>query len=546
MSADLTAYAVELFIGSAWTNITADVILAEEPMRFRYGLAGNSPLDRVADVGVWTFAVDNSTGNSAGTLGYYSPLHANVRTGFTYGIPARVSLTYGGVTYYKFRGRIRDIEPVPGLYRQRITRITVVDWMEQAAIQQVRGVSLQLSQRSDQVFAMVLADIPIQPAAALISAGRDTFTYALDNLGGDRVAATSLFQDIAQSELGFIYVRGDTIQGETLVFENRQTRMATTTNSLSLNDDMLEIRVPSSLETIVNRVEVVIASRAIDATATTVLFSLPTPQSAAIAGNDTITLWGDYRDPAGKATWVGGTAMVAPVATTDYTMNTAADGSGSDLTANCTVRATYFASAVKLTITNGDAGAFNPATFTSATFNTASATPSTPAAGYLTKVQCRGKGLYRYDPETFRSDETVSQSTYGLRPTTIPMTYQDSHAVAQGAADYLAHLYSNPLAQVDAVIFEANASAALLTAALARDISDRIGIDETVTGVTQTTSGMDRGWYINSVEFEVGPGRLGPQITCTWGLAPSDATAFWLLETVGASELNTTTRLGYI
>lgn len=524
MSVELTSYAVELLIGAGWVDVTADVLLGDEPLRFRYGITGNGPLDRVADVGSCSFVLNNSTGNSAGLLGYYSPLHANCRAGFTYGLPVRVSFTYAGVTYYKFRGRLKEIDPTPGLYRERVTRILAVDWMEQAAEHQVRGVSLQIAQRSDQVFSAVLTDITTQPAASSIAAGIDTFTYALDNLGGERVAAASLFQDIAQSELGLIYVKGDTTQGETLVYENRQSRMSTTTNSVTFSDDMLDLEVPRTLDNVFNRVETVIASRTVDAAATSVLFSIPTPQSVAIVAGDSLTLWGDYSDPAGKANWVGGTAMVNPVATTDYTMNTAADGSGTNLTASFTVTATYFASTVKLVITNGHAS----------------------SSGYVTLLQCRGKGLYRYDQETLRSDVTASQTSYGLRPVTVPMTYQDRFDIAQGAADYLSNLYSSPLQQVDAITFEANASATFLTAALAREISARIGIDETVTGVTKTTSGADRGWYINSVEFEVTPGRLGPQIRCTWGTAPGDSASYWILDQVGASELGVTTRLGYI
>ncbi len=370
----------------------------------------------------------------------------------------------------------------------------------------------------------MLADVTRQPAATSIATGKDTFTYALDNLGGDRVVAASLFQDIAQSELGFIYVKGDTTQGETLVFENRQTRMATTTNSVSFSDDMLALAVPRTLDNVFNRVEVVITSRTIDAAATTVLYSLPTPQSAAIGAGSTVTIWGDFRDPAQTAAWVGGTAMVAPVATTDYTMNTVATGAGSDLTASFTVTATYFASTVKLDVTNNHAS----------------------SSGYITLLQCRGKGLYRYNPETFRSDVTSSQTAYGLRPVTIPMTYQDRSDLAQGAADYLATVYGTPVQQVDAIAFEANATSTFLTAALAREISDRIGIDETVTGVTASIIGTTRGWYINSVGFEVLPAKAGPQITCTWGVSPSDTNAYWILDQAGASELDVSTRLGYL
>ena len=527
MPSQLTSYAVEVElagVGGGWTNITADVLLGETPLMLRYGIPRNGPMDRVADVGTASFWLDNSAKNSGGLVGYYSPLNSNVRSGFAFGIGVRIRFTFGGVTYYKWRGTLKDIDPVPGISRERVTRCLAVDWMEQAAEAQIRDVAVQIAKRSDEVFSAVLAKITTQPAASLIYVGIDTFAYALDNLGGDRTVAMSLFQDIALSELGFVYQKGNTTQGGTLVFENRQTRMTVTTNSVTLTNTMVGLEVPRSLEQVFNRVEVVTIPRSIDAAATTVLYSITVPQSTAISGGASVTIWGDYRDPNQTAVWVGGTAMVAPVATTDYTMHANADGTGANLTANFTVTATFFGSVVMLVIANTGA-----------------------TAGFITKLQCRGKGLYRYASQTSRSDNSSSQTTYGLRSITVPMPYQADSAIGQGAADYLTNLYASPLNQVNSVTFEANDSSTLLTAALAREISDRIGVEETVTGVTTTAGGgATRGWYINGVAFEVYPANQGPQIRCTWTLFPSDAAAYWVLDQTGASELNVSTRLAYI
>jgi hypothetical protein len=374
------------------------------------------------------------------------------------------------------------------------------------------------------VFGAVLVDISRQPAAMSVQTGRDTYTYALDNIGGDRVAAASLFQDVAQSELGLIYVKGDTSQGGTLAFENRSSRALTTTNLSTLDNTMRELAVPRTLDNVFNRAEVVIASRTVDPAATTVLFSLSQPQAASISPGETVVIWGDFRDPNSKANWVGGTAMVAPAVTTDYTMNGSADGSGADLSASFAVVATFFGSTVKFSVANNHA----------------------TANGYITKLQCRGKGLYRYDAETLRGDSASSQTAYGLRPLTFPMPYQDSHATAQGAADYLVNLYGSPVQQVNSVTFDANRSSTLMTAALAREVSDRVGLLETVTGVTTDAGlGLTRGWYINSVEMEIQPSRVGPRLAVTWGLAPADAQQYWILDQVGSSELDITTRPGY-
>lgn len=524
MAVALTSWAVQFElagVGGGWSDVTADVLLGAEPLRFRYGIAAGGPSDRVADTGWCTFALNNDVTNSGGLLGYYSPLHANVRAGFTWGIGVRIKFVYAAVTYYKWMGKIAEIDPVPGTRYERITRIRCVDWMDEAAQFNVRDVSIQLSKRSDQVFSAVLAAMPKQPAATSVGVGLDTYPYSLDDIG-DHPSAVSVFQKITQSELGFIYVKGDSVQGGTLVYENRQTRiLAGSVNLSTLTNTQTKMSVPRTLAQLYNRVETTVHPKSIDAAATTVLYQKPSGTTILVAAGQTTTIFGDFRDPAQSAvSLIGGTAGVAPVATTDYVANSAADGSGSNLTANFTVTATFFAATVKLVIVNTGA-----------------------TDGYLTTLQVRGKGIYDYGPQVSRSDAAASQASQGLRALLIDMPYQDALVNGQGAADYLLNIYSNPQTQVDAVSF-ASDTAALLTAALAREISDRIGLVETVTGVSTANQA---GFYIQSIEMEIVPSRIGPLITCTWGLAPASGQAVLVLDQVGSSELDSVGAvLGYL
>ena len=524
MPVALTSWDVEMQfsgVAGAWTSVVADVLLGAAPLRFKYGIAGGGPMDRVADTGTCTFALNNAASNSASLLGYYSPWHANVRSGFTWGIGVRIKFVYGGVTYYKWRGKIASIRPSPGSYRDRVTEIAAIDWMDEIAQYKVQDVSLQISKRSDEVFSAVLAAMPKQPPATSIGTGLDTYLYSLDDLG-DHPTAAIVAQKIAQSELGFIYLKGDSTQGGTLVYENRQSRiLAGSVNLTTLSNTMITMDAPVSLETLYNRVETTVHPKRIDAAATSVLYSQPTGNAPLVAAGQSITIWGDFRDPSQNAvSLIGGTSGVAPVATTDYLANSAADGSGSNLTANVSVTATYFAATAKFVITN-----------------------SGGTDAYITFLQCRGKGIYDYGPQRSRSEDTTSQANEGLRPLEIDMPYQDSLLNGQGAADYLLNIYSDPLTQVQRVAFFASDTSALLTAALAREISHRIGLVETVTGISTASQ---RGFYIQSVEFEVQPSRVGPLVTCSWGLAPASGSAVWILDQVGASELDDTTVLGYL
>ena len=72
--------------------------------------------------------------------------------------------------------------------------------------------------------------------------------------------------------------------------------------------------------------------------------------------------------------------------------------------------------------------------------------------------------------------------------------------------------------------------------ALAREISDMITIIEAKTGLASAK------YFINDVSGEIFSGRL---LRTRWTLAPAQKTSFWLLGTAGASELGTTTKLGF-
>lgn len=73
----------------AWIDITDDVLLSQE-LSIEYGVAGNSPMDSIASSGECSFGLRNDDENSGRKLGYYSPLHEDVRPGWAHDCPVRV------------------------------------------------------------------------------------------------------------------------------------------------------------------------------------------------------------------------------------------------------------------------------------------------------------------------------------------------------------------------------------------------------------------------------------------------------------------------
>jgi hypothetical protein len=75
---------------TAWTDITDDVA---SDLSLRYGIQGNGPLHRVASTGDLDFQLFNDANNSGKKLGWYSPAHANKRTGWDFDRPVRAVFT---------------------------------------------------------------------------------------------------------------------------------------------------------------------------------------------------------------------------------------------------------------------------------------------------------------------------------------------------------------------------------------------------------------------------------------------------------------------
>lgn len=489
-----------------WTNVTADTE-ADEGTTAGWGIGGNGPKERLGDLGLWSLALNNSAGNSGGLQGYYSPGHANCRSGFTFGILAKLDFTYSGTTYTRFTGKVASIDPVPGRYGVQRTRLLIHDLMDDLIETDLRNVTIQTNQTEDQLLDTLLDAIPVtaQPLARSLDSGLDTSAFAFDKLEqGQKVIQP--IGDLAMSSLGFASV------GPTGIFryENRQQRQLAAVSFTFADADLDELIVPTTLEGVYNRVRATFHPKQVDSGATTVLWA-QTGDAPAVDPGATIEIWGDYYKASEPSVRIGGTNQVNPVATTDYTGNTVADGSGTDKTGLLTVTAEFFASTVKFTITNSD-----------------------PATVYLTSLQCRGDGLYDLSPVTV---ESSSVQSYGDRPLNVDLPYQADYNITVALADYLRSQFESLGQQAHRVGFKANASAANMLAALTAQIGDRVNITEQVTGLVLAAG------FVQSVRLDV---STGPWLHCTLGLA--SATYFdevWVMDDAALSLADSTTIFGF-
>jgi hypothetical protein len=465
--------------GAGWTEISADVLLGAG-VQLAYGMQGGKITDRVASTGTLYFTLDNSEANSSGRPGYYSPGHALCRAGWRKGIGVRVRIEYGsGSSYEKWRGVVESICPTPGGFGLREVPVTCVDWMDEAGKTKLRLVPVQADKRSDQIFKTIVANIPKAPAATQIGNGMERYAYALDQSQDDGFSVLTEFQRLANSELGYVYLKGGPLGAGILCFEDRRRR-GTVTNSAYALTVLHAMQVADDRGATINRVQVKVHPRTLDRSPT-VIFSLD--QRPYIPRLTSQTFKCPYKDKGSTENRIGAVDQVEPVATTDYVFNGAEDGSGLDLTGQLSISCTWGGNSAQITVTNLG-----------------------PEDGYLTSFQLRGRGIYDQGEVLLEAQDAGSIASEGESLATLDMAYQSDLKLASDAACYLL-AQSKGESVLESVTFVAMTEA-LVEQAVLREISDRIDVAETMTAV-------DGAYFINGVRLSYVDGVL----TCSWTLA---------------------------
>jgi hypothetical protein len=498
-----------------WLDITDDVVV--DPIRWSRGIFGSGPLDLLARPGTMTFSLDNTETNATGVPYLYSPGHGNCLAGFRHGAIVRLHLSDGVNERYVFRGRLRNIDPDPDLYGLQLTRCLANDWLSDFATYDAGQLALREDVRSDELLTDLINSLPTQPVNQNIDVGLDQYEFAFDDLGGDLPKATAVAQDIVQSERGFMYLRGDFTDGETLRVENRQARALALLVATLLPSNLLHqsntISVPSNLELVFNDIEVLTVPRSVDTTLVA-LVQLTSPTE--VGPNTTERVFVDYKDPTNESEYVGGKDMVQPVLTTDWTANDERDGSGVDLSGSATVTAVYWGSRCMIEITNA-----HP-----------TSTMFIRGPGGADGMQCRGYGLYRYRPESSRYTNQNSVDLFGARQLASPlmMPYQGDRNIGQGVASLIGTLYGGLTKTPTQVTPDTFSDAASVAFGIVRDVGDLLSLTETATGV------VDARVFIHALSQELGTDNL---LRSTYVLAPGDVTDVFILDDVNNGILDT-------
>lgn len=536
--------------GNGWSDLSMDLAL-NPTLTIDYGISGAGPLDLVASPGTMTFALKNGENNTTGTVGLYSPQHANCLTGFKLGIGIRFRYSLGGVVYYKFAGWLDTIDPIPGAKRDRKVVCTVLDYMDQAMRQRV-SIATQIGKSADQILTTLVAAGVKKPASTSFDTGDSTFAFAIDNSDSESQPMLTEFQRLMLSEGGgHLSVRGDTTAGGQLHFEKRTARVVPIP-AASFSNTMIEMTAAIERSTVVNRVLTTIHPRRVDTLATTVLFS--NQGTPAILSGATLMLTGQYNDPANRASRVGGKDFTTPVATAISTSSVASptvittatphgyvtgetvviySHAGSTPSINGTVYTITVTGASTFTIpvnvTVGGTGGFVVADYRLNTLADGTGTDLTSslsitatygansvdytlvnsgADAFVTKLQARGRGLYDYDQVQVTQLSQTSIDAYGENKLEMDMPYQGDAALGVTVGAAMLAVYGSQRS-TPSIRFQAT-NAADLAIVLQIEPGSVVAVTETVTGITSLN------YWVNHVSLQFTTLSI---VTAEWQLA---------------------------
>lgn len=517
---------MEAYLNGTWVDVTSDVL---GMTRGDWGIGSGSHTEFVADVGELTFDLRNYN-----PVGKYSPNHSNCLAGWKKGVPVRQSFYYEGELYKRLRFYVQGIENAGGKDERK--RITALDWMEFAARNPIQNPGILENMRGDEVLNETLALMPIPPQATDFDTGINTFPTAFDTVTS-KTKAVSEFSKVALSEIGHIYLKKDLPYGETLRFENAHARngliepdvfyvpetgagcllleegggyllleeggtgrlelAGATAETLHLDNDSSVLAYEfEDGENVINRFTIYVVPRRIDSSPQ-ILFQLDSPLK--VSSGQTVVIRGTYANPEGGLPInANPDDMINPVATTDYRAFINSDSTGTEFTGSLVVTPSYGTEGFSHTVYN-----------------------SSTNSGYITLFNCRGYGVYTYNPIEHQENDNDSQDEHGIISDAMTQKYKNDLGNGEIYADWVVDEEKEARTILKKLYLNANKDLSVMMAFLSLEVGSLIRVEE-------DKSQTDSYYFIQGISYQTRPAGI---LMFQWILKPV------LLLSLGLSKL---------
>lgn len=335
-------------------------------------------------------------------------------------------------------------------------------------------------------------DIPVNSLTAIVLSHASISTTSVDVIRDDapfslvdNVSAGEMIRRMMRSGAHFAFVAGD----GTFVFRDRNFDLGqSATNS---HEQFLRYQHTLDDERISNDVRITGSPRKATTNVQTVAWLQGNPT---IAASSSITFFLEYIDPNNREVRTPANSVATPVNSTDYTLNTQADGTGTDLTDTASVDATIFAKAAKIVFFNGSGN-----------------------EGHITKMKLRGFPLRRTPAIIEQTEVDSSQTQYGRHTFRIDNDLIPDNAHANTYSQYLATRWHDPLPNLRASLKNDD------PAILENELLDRVHIVNTVTGVKSD-------FFITSVNHRIEFATVGREHIAEYGLRLTDSKNYLILD----------------
>jgi hypothetical protein len=374
-----------------------------------------------------------------------------------------------------FVGRIRSVQPNTGTFGERRCAVTVCgpeyDYQQTYVL-----LPLHVNVSVDDVLNTLFALPPLDEIPTDFAAGDETLSFVGEGWGSG-VTIARIIRELVEAERGRFF----TSRTGQAMLQNRTQAQTTPSLSMTISDNAIAMSYRYG-DFMVNRVRVSLRQRGFGSAGST-LWTLVTPQKVLPGTSRDLIV--QFRDTNGQR--VGGAFLIDPVATTDYTANTAANGSGSDRTSQVSVSVELLAgSAARLRLTNS----------------------GSDTAYLLAGSTLRGTPVYFGETITVEAEDETSQLAYGVRTLHLDLPALDSTESAEEIAAYELARRSSPRGQVLTLTLSERTH---FSDALQWSLFDRVRIVETQTG-------HDADYLIAAEAHEVTLG--GYRHSVTWTLEP--------------------------